>query len=92
MSIIKLLEPFQFGHFYPEFWFLPALVLASLWRKYNEKDPTPRLVNQIDLHAEYDFVIGQYMHDIFDVSSLYIHAILDVSSLCIHTILDVSCL
>ncbi|XP_018018056.1 glucose dehydrogenase [FAD, quinone] [Hyalella azteca] len=55
--VMKLLEPLQFGHFYPEFWFVPALIVASIWRTYLMKDPTPRLVNERNPRSEYDFVI-----------------------------------
>ena len=61
MSIVlKLIEPLQFGHFYPEFWFIPALLLATLWKKYQETDPVLRPVNELHLFAEYDFVVGEY--------------------------------
>ena len=60
MSVImKILEPFQYGHFYPEFWFIPAVIVASIWKKYQETDPTPRLVNERHLYSEYDFIVGE---------------------------------
>ena len=56
---MKILEPFQYGHFYPEFWFIPAVIVASIWKKYQETDPTPRLVNERHLYSEYDFIVGE---------------------------------
>ena len=59
-SLVLPGAPLAASAFTAGLWFLPALLGALAYYKYDEVDPESRPINRKRLFKHYDFIVGKY--------------------------------